>query len=249
MPLSVIVAVLAECGVDATTVRTAIARLTRDGWLVRERRGRRSDYRLDSPGLSTFTDAGERIYARNPPAFAERWALAITTLNAGKGRKQLRSLLRNTGFGALDDTVFLRPENRPMRPLPDAEGVHFLRTETAPGPLPPALLERAFDLVALDALYQQFIADVDPWLEPPAPDDGAQCAALRTLLIHAYRRVVLRDPQLPDDLAPTLVHRARARDTAARLYRRWTPRSEHWLDSATDTPWLADGSATVSARF
>ena len=35
-----------------------------------------------------------------------------------------------------------------------------------------------------------------------AAHDPAQCFVVRTLLIHAYRRVLLRDPQLPPALLP-----------------------------------------------
>jgi phenylacetic acid degradation operon negative regulatory protein len=36
----------------------------------------------------------------------------------------------------------------------------------------------------------------------PAPGDPARRAALRTLLVHDWRRIALRAPDLPDALAP-----------------------------------------------
>jgi len=113
VPLAVVVAVLGALGIDAATVRAAVARLTRDGWLVRERRGRSSDYRLDARGRSTFADAEARIYAASEPDFTGRWTFAVTHMGAGAERNAVRDRLRTLGFGALGNTVYVRPVTDP----------------------------------------------------------------------------------------------------------------------------------------
>ena len=53
---------LGRVGVEGGTVRTALSRLTRDGW-ERERAGRSSRYRLSAQGIDHFAPATTRIYA------------------------------------------------------------------------------------------------------------------------------------------------------------------------------------------
>ena len=55
--------------------------------------------------------------------------------------------------------------------------------------------------------------------------DGA-----RVLLIHHYRRVVLRDPLLPAALLPRDWPGRAARELCGEIYRGLLPASEQWLD-------------------
>ena len=52
-------------GVEPGALRTALSRLSRDGWVTRERAGRTSLYRLSDRGLDRFAPATSMIYA--PP--------------------------------------------------------------------------------------------------------------------------------------------------------------------------------------
>jgi phenylacetic acid degradation operon negative regulatory protein len=52
----------------------------------------------------------------------------------------------------------------------------------------------------------------------------------RILLIHKYRRVLLRDPLLPPALLPADWPAAEARALCGRIYRALLPPSEQWLD-------------------
>jgi phenylacetic acid degradation operon negative regulatory protein len=47
-----------------------------------------------------------------------------------------------------------------------------------------------------------------------------QCFTARTLLIHEYRRILLHDPDLPDELLPAAWPGHPARDLVRELYRR-----------------------------
>ncbi len=66
---------------------------------------------------------------------------------------------------------------------------------------------RAWDLPAIGADYRRFLRRFGGVIERfriVAPDahDPEQCFIVRTLLVHAYRRVMLRDPRLPAELLP-----------------------------------------------
>ena len=53
----------------------------------------------------------------------------------------------------------------------------------------------------------------------------------RTLLIHEFRRVVLRDPHLPDTLLPARWPGHEAHRLCARVYHAVLPAAERWLDA------------------
>src|SRR6185312_1938862 len=64
-----------------------------------------------------------------------------------------------------------------------------------------------WDLASLARSYRQFLARFGRVIDRfrtrdiEASDPG-QCFVVRTLLIHAYRRVLLRDPRLPPAVLP-----------------------------------------------
>ncbi len=68
-------------------------------------------------------------------------------------------------------------------------------------------MSRAWDLAGLAADYRRFLLRFGSVIErfrqaDDAAHDPAQSFLVRTLLIHEYRRVLLRDPQLPAALLP-----------------------------------------------
>jgi phenylacetic acid degradation operon negative regulatory protein len=80
----------------------------------------------------------------------------------------------------------------------------------------------------VSAGYQQFIDQFEPLLALPAIVDPEQAFVIRTLLIHAYRRVQLHDPMLPVELLPDPWPGARAYELARALYRKiCAPAEQH----------------------
>jgi DNA-binding transcriptional regulator PaaX len=73
--------------------------------------------------------------------------------------------------------------------------------------------------------------------EPITPEDAF---LLRTLLIHDWRRLLLRDPELPDVLLPAGWPGRAARQLTRDLYRRLLAPSERHLDALLQR---ADGQA------
>lgn len=237
---------LDSLGINDSQVRTALSRLAADGWFDRFPVGRRSYYGLSAVGRRRFEEATRRIYAGPPNGWSGGWHLVVIPGAAGPRRDRLRNALGWLGFGALSPKALIHPNPDgkalasvigelplPERPLVIAgEGV---------GDSDPASLHRlvqdCWDLESLAAEYAAFCAHFGPLAETleaglrPAPLSALQA---RILLIHDYRRLVLRDPMLPPDLLPDDWIGRRAYGLASAVYRALLDPSERWLDAEVE---------------
>ncbi len=195
-------------GLAERLVRTSVARLARDGWLIATRRGRRSEYRLTDTGHGVFAEATQRIYAANPGEWDGRWTLLVVPPGHG-ARAALRERLRWLGFGQLAPGVFVHPTCSPQQarswlaPGEQAEG--WLFTSRGEGlPADRRLGAAAWDLADIARRYRRFRDAFAPVEGSGALESLPPQAAfvIRTLLIHEYRKIHLRDPLLPPRLLP-----------------------------------------------
>jgi len=199
-------------------VRTAMSRLAADGWLERRRVGRHSYYRLADKGREAFRQASQRIYERRAPAWAGHFDLVI----GGE-----RAALEAMGFGALAPGVFVAPGGARA-----VEGALRLQA-SGDAAANRALAARCWPLEATAERYARFLAAFAPLrkaVERGAAFSDLDAFAARILLIHEYRRIVLRDPGLPQELLPPDWPGTRARDLCAAVYARLAAASERWLD-------------------
>lgn len=254
--LGSLIALLAPLGVSERLVRTSVFRLARDRWLHAESVGRRSDYALTASGRRRCDEAARRIYASHGPQWDRRWRLIFVVGEfAAKDRERLRRALFWQGFGAVGD-CFVHPATELTTALDvlAAEGDQDL----LPGLMPliaadcrlggtashAELVARAWNLGELAADYAAFVAAYMPVLaELRRQRDlvvaDADAFLLRLLLIHDYRRLLLRDPELPDALLPAAWPGQTARVVCRELYRRLGPAAERHLDLALC---IADGT-------
>jgi phenylacetic acid degradation operon negative regulatory protein len=207
--LGSLIRLAAPFGVTERLVRTSVARLAHDGWLAAHRKGRQSEYRLSASGSERFAAATRRIYAPVPERWDGSWTLL--RLGTGRGRREpLREELRWRGFGALPGGLYAHPSAgcaevrawlAALAEPPDAL-LFSARSEGAAGDK--RLAAEGWDLKDLTRRYRRFLSDFAP-LAPvvragPAPETAF---LLRTLLIHEYRRIHLKDPLLPPALLPS----------------------------------------------
>lgn len=221
--------IMALFRIDAGHVRTAMSRLTADGWLERERVGRNSYYRLTRREEGSFITATQRIYFTHTPAFDGRLRLAL--LGPGvDDRPAIRPALERAGFAALTPTTYVAYAD-PSPALPDTEGLFLVHANPADDMH--ALADAAWKLGPLAASYRAFIARFTPLdmaLAAGGPVESSDALVSRILLIHEFRRIVLRDPGLPDALLPPDWPGAAARTLAGRIYRRLVAPSEAFLN-------------------
>jgi phenylacetic acid degradation operon negative regulatory protein len=255
--LGSLIRLAAAFGLTERLVRTSVARLARDGWLAARRAGRRSEYRLTRLGAERFAEATQRIYGENPRAWDGQWTLLL--LPATPRPAALRRELRWLGFGQLTPALFAHPG----RTLPE---VRALLSKVA-GAQPALLLQsssgdlgadrelaaRGWDLEELARRYRRFLtrfAPVDAAIgaQPFLPETAF---VVRTLLIHEYRKIHLRDPLLPPALLPHAWVGASAYELCRRLYARVFVGAEEYLAAAAhqlQQPLPAANSA-AQARF
>jgi phenylacetic acid degradation operon negative regulatory protein len=242
-----LIRLLEPFGINERSVRTSVFRLAREGWLHATPVGRRSLYRLRAAAARRFEQAYRRIYDPPREHWDDSWEVAIAVDLSRTKRRVLATELRWEGFGALAPGVFVRPAQGPSTLARIIAGHHVgnrfivvrARDDATLGGQPLAsAAAKAWDLAGVAADYRRFLRRfgvvIDRFRErSPDLHDPAQCFAVRTLLIHDYRRLLLRDPQLPAALLPLdwpgaasfalcrdfyrLTHRAAERHLAATL--------------------------------
>src|ERR1700750_387376 len=77
--VAALIALMAEVGLDAQSVRSAVSRLKRRGVIAAERRGGAAGYRLTARGLAILEAGDARIYGRDG-AGADAWLLVVFSI-------------------------------------------------------------------------------------------------------------------------------------------------------------------------
>jgi phenylacetic acid degradation operon negative regulatory protein len=265
--LSGLIRLLAPLGLNERLVRTSVYRLARDGWLIAQQDGRRSLYRLTEQGLRRFEHAYRRIYASPAQGWDGRWEIVLAPPGAlgERERRDLRKELWWEGFGNVVPGVFVRPAHSRA---PDSLGevLHALGVERrvsvvtghdTPGLATPqlnALVRNCWHLAALSAEYRGFLnrfASVMREFRNGRTLDPQHCFVVRSLLIHAFRRVTLHDPQLPRALLPPRWPAAAAYALCRDFYRLTHKQAERHLVAtlATDRGTLPPAAPYFYERF
>ena len=215
--------------IDSGVVRTAMSRLAADGWLTREKVGRNSFYRLAEKGRQTFEAATRHIY--DPPQSDWTGRFELLLISNGEDRDASRDALRNAGFGSPLPGVWVAPSGVPV---PD-EAAGAIRLEvSAEDDSGRRLLSASWPLDRTADAYVKFMKMFEPLraaIETGTDLSEADAFTARILLIHYYRRVVLRDPLLPESLLPMDWPGRAARALCGEIHRALLARSEQWLDS------------------
>ena len=235
--------------IDGSVVRTAMSRLAADGWLERERVGRNSFYRLAARGRRTFEAATRHIYDPPPSDWSGRFELLLITKAAD--REASREALRNAGFGSPLPGVWLAPSGVP---IPDEAASAIRLDVSAEDENGRRLLSDSWPLDRTADAYLKFMKTFEPlrsWLGRRARLSELEAFTARILLIHHYRRVVLRDPLLPSALLPRNWPGNAARALCGEIYRAVLPASEQWLDDQglSESGALPAAAAELARRF
>lgn len=247
-------------GLNQRMVRTSVFRLSKEKWLVAEQIGRRSYYSLTPTGRRRFEHAYRRIYDAPENTWNGEWQILFTSLGrlTPAQRENLRRELLWEGFGLLAPGVLGRPkvDLETLQELLQDNDAHdkvvAMRASSIGAFNSKPLQELVRDCWNLDVLsqhYKQFLERFRPVLRAMRTTqnlDPEQCFLVRTLLMHEFRRVLLRDPQLPEQLLPQGWPGAAARQLCVDLYRVTHKLTEQHLTSVLET---ANGPLPEAAPY
>lgn len=232
--LGSLITLAAPLGIAERLVRTGVYRLSNEGWLTSKTRGRRAYYSLTDAGFEKFHEAQRRIYASEPVPWDGQWRLVQLLAEVSQSERQaLRRELGWLGFGQISPTLLAHPieeaastVERTLQRLEIADKTLVFQARLEEFVSPAALssaVSAAWRLSELDADYGRFIATFQPVADElqRSPDNLSDQDAflLRIVLIHDYRRVLLKDPVLPDILLPPDWHGGKARQLCERIYK------------------------------
>jgi phenylacetic acid degradation operon negative regulatory protein len=204
-PIAALVRLLAPVGITAPAVRTAVSRMVRQGWLEPVRLGGGPGYQLTPRASHRLDEAAERIYRPGNPPWDGQWHLLVLDRVGERARRQrLRAALGYLGYAPLDDSTWISPRaSTELQALLDAERVHAERFTASYQGDPRGLLARTWDLDRLSADYQRWLAatrELVAAVGPGVPDETV--FALRSTLVHEWRKFLFTDPGLPTELLP-----------------------------------------------
>lgn len=201
---------MAEFGIGERLVRTSVFRLAKDGWLQSEQIGRRSYYGLTTDGRARFDLATQRIYSAPATTWNGQWTLLILSGLQTTQKEQVRRECGWIGFGALSANLLAHPSpaladlETLLHRLDVADDVVVLTGETLRNEA--GMQRLAADCWKLDELAEQYAGFVKRFrptlriLEKNADIEPQTAFVVRTLLIQEYRKILLRDPLLPEEL-------------------------------------------------
>ncbi|MCG8426704.1 MAG: phenylacetic acid degradation operon negative regulatory protein PaaX [Chromatiales bacterium] len=251
--LGSLIDLLAPFGINERLVRTSVYRLTQDDWLSYEKVGRRSYYRLTSQAAASVKQADKRIYYFPQKPWDNEWCLVFTG-TAGISpelRAELRKRLSWLGFGMIAPNVYGHP-SAVLNPIWDMceelkikDKIVVMRArnfDQEHGLSSHEMVRQCFKLNDLEKEYQAFIKRfqrITTCLESSAGElesaNPEHCFIIRSMLIHEYRRILLRDPLLPTTLLPENWVGTQAYNTCATIYRSIAPIAEqHIIDVCED---------------
>jgi phenylacetic acid degradation operon negative regulatory protein len=180
-------------GIKPQAMRVALHRLRRDGWIVTEKFGRTSKHRLSEFGLNQSVVASPKIYARTVEK-PDTWHILLANPEAQNGDKTLLT----HGYCSVLPGVFLGKGKGPE----DAKDFLVLAGDLST--IPVWLQSSIADLATIEEFsrLEQSLAFVNSTLQKGYTPTPVETAVIRTLIVHNWRRIVLRQPDLSLELLP-----------------------------------------------
>lgn len=181
----VLSAIMTELDVKPEAARVALHRLRNDGWITSQKRGRISQHSLTAKGRAESVAASPRIYATTQEV-PDDWCLVLLK----SAKPALQDKLAQAGLVQLMPRVFV---GCPPQSLP--KGALMLEGSEAP--------EWLCDQVAPTTLLEEYaqlghvLRELIGRLPKGAVLSPLDTAVLRCLVVHGWRRLVLKHAPLP----------------------------------------------------
>lgn len=213
-----LIRLLKEFGHNEQSVRVAVSRMMKQGWLESEKEGNKSYYFLTTRGEARMEEAAIRIFKLMPNDWDGKWRMLMYTIPEEKRqvRDELRKELLWSGFGSFSSGCWISPNNleKEVEFLIEKYGIQnyvdFFVAEYKGPQANRALVEKSWPLQEIEGKYQDFISTYSKQyiIHQSMMNDGrmsdAECFVERTNLVHEYRKFLFSDPGLPKELLPEI---------------------------------------------
>ncbi len=202
-----IITFCAPFGLSETLIRTAMSRLMAAGQVQGLRQGRRSYYALTQAAQEEYAIAARVIYSQD-----DNRTWRFLCFPDGQAAAHVAAQ-QDPGLIALSDMLALGPARGDLPPQAVAMTA---QAEGSPECLK-AMGAQFWPLAELAADYDGFLVFAGQ-LDSLSPLTAPDALGLRVLLVHAFRRIALRDPRLPSTALPAAWAGHRAQAEFARIY-------------------------------
>ena len=209
-------------GIKPEAMRVALHRLRKDGWIESQRTGRTSTYFLTDWGRSQSVQASPRIYATQAAA---KLAWMVVS-NPGQPVDQ------EGKTGAWVTSNILLTSHKP-----EATNT-FVTTLDPDRPLPNWMTSKVCDseTIAMSTRFAQALRTLQVHLDTSPPLAILEIAALRVLVVHSWRRIILKTPILPDQVFPEDWRGDTCRNMVGHLLTQYPKRGLDELEAAITAP-------------
>ncbi|MFW6767884.1 phenylacetic acid degradation operon negative regulatory protein PaaX [Acinetobacter pittii] len=264
--LASLIQLLELFGFNDRAVRTSVFRLVKNDWLCSDKIGRTSFYRITDSSRSTYLQAEQRIYNDQMKEWDHYWDLILMSSLDTENKALLKKELEWLGFANISTNLMAYPGcnrielQRLLVDLNMSEQVVVFKAETL------QLFNNSVDTIGrmlrtnwpIDELRQRYLQFLDIFreigvllMQENEQLDPVQAFQIRTLLIHYYRRILLKDPALPLELLPTDWPAISARTLSMNIYKKvFEPADEYFLSvAATAEGPMPNATAHYWRRF
>ncbi|MGQ1267915.1 phenylacetic acid degradation operon negative regulatory protein PaaX [Acinetobacter baumannii] len=264
--LASLIQLLELFGFNDRAVRTSVFRLVKNDWLCSDKIGRTSFYRITDSSRSTYLQAEQRIYNDQMKEWDHYWDLILMSSLDTDNKALLKKELEWLGFANISTNLMAYPGcnrielQRLLVDLNMSEQVVVFKAETL------QLFNNSVDTIGrmlrtnwpIDELRQRYLQFLDIFreigvllMQENEQLEPVQAFQIRTLLIHYYRRILLKDPALPLELLPTDWPAISARTLSMNIYKKvFEPADEYFLSvAATAEGPMPNATAHYWRRF
>jgi phenylacetic acid degradation operon negative regulatory protein len=234
-PVAALVRLLGALGIAPPAVRTAVSRMVRQGWLVPITLEGGPGYALTPKANARLDDAVARVFRIQLPDWDGEWDLLVTSRPGTRSaRERVRNGLAYLGYAELADGTWVAARRNPeVKGLLAGEGVQARWFTARSVDDPRALVGEAWDLEALAKTYRSWLQEaqslVGDDVAPPVTDEEA--FAVRSALVHEWRKFLFSDPGLPRELLPDDWAGEQAAAFFDRHATRLQPGAARWVDA------------------
>ena len=204
-PISGVITLLQSCGIAPPATRTAVSRVTSQGWLKPLSHNGIRGYAATPAGRDRLGQAWARIYRPDSTGWDGRWHLVVTDRPADRGqRDRVSATLGYLGYGRIAPQTWLAARAAPeLDASLVAQGADFSAFSTTDLSDPHAVVARTWDLSELAASYGAFAADTTTLRARLRGELSPEWAyPVRAALVHRWRKFLFVDPALPVEVLP-----------------------------------------------